>query len=47
MNLEIFMGLIGVPGGIILTAVICYAIQTKRDQAGEKIEVKQEKGVSQ
>ena len=47
MNFEIFMGLIGIPAGIIITAIICYGIQTKRDRASEKIEVTQEKGVSQ
>lgn len=46
MNFEIFMGLIGVPVGIILTAIICYVIQAKKDHVQSK-DYNQQGGISQ
>jgi len=46
MNFEIFMGLIGVPLGIMLIAFICYGIQSKRDK-DQSIGVGQKRGISQ
>lgn len=46
MNFEIFMGLIGVPLGIILTAFICYGMQVKKDQ-DKSTDVDQQRGISQ
>ncbi|WP_265738517.1 hypothetical protein [Pseudalkalibacillus salsuginis] len=43
MNFEIFMGLIGVPGGIILIAVVCYVVLGKRDR---EVEVERKEGIS-
>ncbi|WP_349409171.1 hypothetical protein [Pseudalkalibacillus sp. SCS-8] len=45
MNVEIFMGLIGVPSGIILTAIICYIVLGKKDKA--EVDVKHKGGISQ
>ncbi|MGM7703549.1 hypothetical protein ACSVDE_17645 [Pseudalkalibacillus sp. Hm43] len=44
MNFEIFMGLIGVPVGIILTAIICYFVTGKKEK-NASVEVNKEGGI--
>ncbi|MCF6139417.1 hypothetical protein [Pseudalkalibacillus berkeleyi] len=45
MNFEIFMGLVGVPIGIILTAIICYISLGRKDKAAS-VNTQSKEGIS-
>ncbi|WP_243388167.1 hypothetical protein [Bacillus kexueae] len=45
MNIEIFLGLFGIPLGIILLAMICYIIEANREKRNSSIS--NDRGVSQ